>query len=274
MISSCSDIINPSSSTGLDRGRIRSGPGLHGNGLKEPGSGRGYRVIMPVVTFHGIAVVVFDLDDTLYPEREFAYSGFEAVGRWLRARMHCPSDPSARMRELFDQGHRGRIFDQLLAEWSCPQAASWVPQMVECFRGHNPKIRLFTDAAAALERWQAIFQLSLISDGPVGMQWNKVKALGLESRLRPIIITDQWGLAFRKPHPRAFEAIENETGQRGSRCLYIGDNQSKDFVAPRQLGWRTACLQRSGGIYRAAQCPENGAPEFELLTLQGLTLVP
>ena len=29
-------------------------------------------------------VLVFDLDDTLYPERQFALSGFEAAGRGPR----------------------------------------------------------------------------------------------------------------------------------------------------------------------------------------------
>ena len=32
-------------------------------------------------------VLVFDLDDTLYPEREFALSGFRAAGRWAAAEL-------------------------------------------------------------------------------------------------------------------------------------------------------------------------------------------
>ena len=31
-----------------------------------------------------IRTVVFDLDDTLFPEREFVLSGFAAVDAWLR----------------------------------------------------------------------------------------------------------------------------------------------------------------------------------------------
>jgi hypothetical protein len=35
-------------------------------------------------------VLVFDLDDTLYPEREFALSGFRAAGRWAAAEPSAP----------------------------------------------------------------------------------------------------------------------------------------------------------------------------------------
>lgn len=229
---------------------------------------------MTAVKLTGIAVVVFDLDDTLYPEREFAYSGFRAVGQWLRQRMACPSDPAERLRDLFDTAHRHRVFNQLLAEWGCADADIWLPQMIECYRTHEPVIQLYPDASAAIERWSGIFQLALISDGPISAQRNKIKALGLVSRLRPIILTDEWGEAFRKPHRRGFETLQAETGLGGSKCVYIGDNQSKDFIAPRQLGWRTICVQRVGGIYRDALPPEGGCPEYKVSSLDRIELCP
>jgi putative hydrolase of the HAD superfamily len=33
-----------------------------------------------------IHTLVFDLDDTLYPEKDFVLSGFDAVDRWLKER--------------------------------------------------------------------------------------------------------------------------------------------------------------------------------------------
>jgi putative hydrolase of the HAD superfamily len=30
-----------------------------------------------------IKIIVFDVDDTLFPEREFVRSGFQAVGEWI-----------------------------------------------------------------------------------------------------------------------------------------------------------------------------------------------
>ncbi|MDB5525364.1 MAG: putative hydrolase of the superfamily, partial [Rhizobium sp.] len=37
------------------------------------------------------AVLVFDLDDTLYLERDFARSGFRATGDWLKNTMGIDS---------------------------------------------------------------------------------------------------------------------------------------------------------------------------------------
>lgn len=220
----------------------------------------------------GISVVVLDLDDTLYPEREFVWSGFEAVAIWLRERMDCPVDPAGRMRELFDSGSRGRVFNELLAEWACPHIADWVPLMIDRYRSHKPIIRLYPDAEQALTTWRKTFQLSLISDGMLKTQQNKLSALGLESILEPIVLTDQWGDSFRKPHPRAFEYVESQTGHRASQCVYIGDNRLKDFVAPNQLGWRSVCVCRGDGLYAAAEAPEGGRPEFQIENLSHLLL--
>ena len=78
----------------------------------------------------GIRAVVFDLDDTLYPERSFAYSGFEAVAEWLKGRMSCRFDPAARMVELFEKGDRGQVFDRLLAELGCEESATYIQEMI------------------------------------------------------------------------------------------------------------------------------------------------
>jgi putative hydrolase of the HAD superfamily len=227
---------------------------------------------MAIVRLTGIKVVVFDLDDTLYPERQFVLSGFRAVGSWLRQRLTCPCDPVRRMVELFDSGDRSRVFDGLLAEWSCPHTKQWLPQMIECYRTHKPEIALHPDASRSIERLQKSFQLSLISDGPLQTQRNKIEALDLGTRIEPVILTDEWGEAFRKPHLRAFEYLERSTAFRGRQCVYIGDNRLKDFVAPNLLGWRSVCVERKDGIYVDARAPTGGTPETNVSTFDELFL--
>lgn len=215
----------------------------------------------------GIRTIVFDLDDTLYSERQFAWSGFEAVAQWLRSRWPCPIDPAARMKELFETEHRRRIFDQLLLELGCPNADTMVPGMVECYRNHMPSISLMPDAERALQRWSAGFFTALISDGPLAMQERKVEALGLRTRLNEVVLTDQWGREFWKPHPRAFEWVEERSGQRGPTCVYIADNPAKDFVAPNLRGWRSIRIRRPDSIYGGISPPPNGCEEFQITSL-------
>jgi putative hydrolase of the HAD superfamily len=220
----------------------------------------------------GIRVVVFDLDDTLHSERLYAFSGFRAVARWLSHRMACPADPALRMRELFDGGYRGRVFDQLLIEWGCDRSQEWVPEMVAVYRSHQPTIHLYKDAEAVIRQWSETFQLSLISDGLLEMQQRKVQALNLGDRLEPVILTDAWGREYWKPHRRGFQELERSSGSSGRQCVYIADNPEKDFLAPRALGWRTILIRRADGIYREAQAPDGGQAECEVHSLLEITI--
>jgi putative hydrolase of the HAD superfamily len=220
----------------------------------------------------GIRTVVFDLDDTLCAERDYAFSGFDAVGRWLSQRMECPFDPAARMRELFDSQYRRRVFDRLLDETGCTDPHSLVPEMIACYRKHLPDITLLPDANRALTRWQGQFFLGLISDGPLVMQENKVAALGLRDRLDAVVLTDVWGQEYWKPHERAFEVLETSSGQSGAACVYIADNAAKDFVAPVRRGWRTLRICRAGGTYASVQAHPGGRAEFDTDTLDQVDL--
>ena len=48
--------------------------------------------------------IVFDLDDTLYPERDYVLSGFKAVASWAEARLGVPSlGGFSGLRRLFDK---------------------------------------------------------------------------------------------------------------------------------------------------------------------------
>jgi putative hydrolase of the HAD superfamily len=177
------------------------------------------------------------------------------------------------MREIFDTGDRRHVFDQILAESGCEQPGQLVPEMVACYRSHRPRLDLFTDADERLTAWRGSFRLGLISDGPQAMQQRKVDALGLTGRLDAIILTDQWGRAYWKPHPRAFREMEEYFGSKGRQCVYLADNPGKDFVAPRSLGWRTVRVLRPGGVYADVKPPKGGEPEFTLAGLQELDLI-
>ncbi len=226
------------------------------------------------IKLQGVHAVVFDLDDTLYCERDFAFSGFDAVEAWLRDRFPCPFPPAGRMRSLFDAGERGHIFDRILAELGQPVRPELIADMVSCYRLHVPSIRFQPDAEQALAKWRSGFRLGLISDGPLETQRLKVEALGLAGRVEHIILTDQWGRQYWKPHPRSFEEMERRLGATGGACVYIGDNPLKDFIAPNQRGWRTVRLRRAEGIYADEKPPVGGEPQHLIGKLGDLELTP
>ena len=199
-------------------------------------------------------VIVFDLDDTLFPERDYVRSGLVAAGEWV-CRAHGRADFAETAWRLFLGGLRGRLFDETLARLGLAADAETVGSLVDVYRHHRPAITLFADAERTLRTLAGRVRLAIVSDGPLASQQRKVKVLRLEEWCDPIVLTDQWGPGFWKPHERAFREVERITVSGGALCTYVADNPRKDFVAPRALGWRTVRVRRSGGEHAAIAAP-------------------
>jgi len=200
------------------------------------------------------ACVAFDLDDTLFLERDYVRSGFAAVGEWAKARLNLDGLAEGAWR-LFEEGCRGRVFDMTLLSLGQPADPSVVGSMVRVYRTHRPDIALLPDASRCLEHVRRWHFVGVISDGPVDAQRQKVAALGLAEKVDKVMLTRELGEEFEKPHPRAFELMAEASGADASRCVYVADNPLKDFLAPNRLGWRTVRIVRPGALYCGHDAP-------------------
>ncbi len=216
-----------------------------------------------------LRVLVFDLDDTLYPEQEFVFCGFDAVVSAHRDLLGA--DAAQRLREIYRQGNRTRTFNQILLERGIDDATRHLDALVRTYRLHVPTIRLFPDAEAALTHWSPCIATAILSDGYLQTQRNKIAALGLERRVNCIVLTDEWGRAAWKPSPSGFVAIEQRLHASGAACAYVADNPGKDFVAPNQLGWTSVRIWRPGGVYGDAEAALGGEPQHVIDSLDQLT---
>jgi putative hydrolase of the HAD superfamily len=130
--------------------------------------------------------------------------------------------------------------------------AGLVLKLVAIYRGHKPRLTLFTEARWAIERFRGHLKLGLITDGYAETQRNKVAALEIGGLFDCIVYTDDLGRENWKPSPMPFRLMMNRLGVDGHECIYIGDNPVKDFLAPNELGWLTVMISREGGEYRHA----------------------
>lgn len=145
-----------------------------------------------------IKAVILDMDGTLYNEKDFVKSGFEAVARYVSATYALGFEGVfAILIQDFDNGLRGRNFDVLLSKLNLP--AEEVNNLVEIYQKHKPSIHLHPDAEAALKELKGYFKLGLITDGQQETQENKVSALNIRRYFDAIIITDVLGKEYRKP---------------------------------------------------------------------------
>jgi len=219
-----------------------------------------------------IEAIVFDIDDTLYPERDYVFSGYRAVVDAFAGRLGASLEIYARMCALYATPERSRVFDVIVEEAGVagPDAERLVQAMVDTYRAHAPSIALAPDARAALAELRGRVRLGVISDGYLISQQRKAAALGLDAWFDEVILTDAWGRSFWKPHPRAFEEMADRLGVAHAACAYVGDNLAKDFVAPNSLGWTTVLVDRAGRVHAGATAPAGGEPHQFVCSLSEL----
>ncbi len=221
--------------------------------------------------------LVFDLDDTLYPERDYAIGGFKAAAAWACAELGVSVDVDA-MTALLDDGHLGQLFPKVLRAARPDHSADDLRAFIRAYGQHTPSLFLFADAADALDHWQPRVNLGLITDGHAPTQQSKINALALAPRFRKIVLTGALGpdRAFHKPHPHAFEIMQATLTKvgAGDRFVYVGDNLAKDFIAPNTLGWTSVHIDRPAHrhhrIHKHTQAAAGGAPHETVSSLAEL----
>ncbi len=214
--------------------------------------------------------VIFDLDDTLYPERQFAHSGFRAAGRYAAATWGIDGLGDDMIR-LLDDGHLGAVFRLSMANRMPDHTQDHIAELIGAYRDHDPEIELFEDGRWALEYFGARARLGLITDGTAKVQAAKVAALAIAHHFAAIVLTDELGgRDFFKPHPRAYETIEARIGRPGDRYVYIGDNPAKDFVTPNQRGWMSVQVMRENPIHDQHAVADGGEPQHRVHSLREL----
>lgn len=214
-------------------------------------------------------VVVFDLDDTLYLERDYVRSGFGAVGAWAERELSISGVPDAAW-ELFTAGVRRTTLTDAFASLGRPLSCGDEAAAIRVYREHSPQIRLCNDAAMLLEHLAPVAHTAIVTDGPAVSQRAKVTALGLYAIIDPIVITAERGDAWHKPSPRAFEHVQAKFGASGQHYTYVADNPAKDFDGPRALAWRTIRIRRKHGLHADIDSPPGSVD----LTIQSLAEAP
>ena len=180
--------------------------------------------------------VLFDLDDTLYPEMEFVKSGFRVVARYLSERYNLDEKVLfAQLLHILQTDGRGKVFDTLLVEQGL-YTDDLVKLLVYLYHSHQPSIRVYEEVLPTLERLRHYgVHLGLVTDGMASVQRNKIRALGLEDSLDVIICTDEIGKDCWKPSTVPFKIALDLLRCSPSEAVYVGDDPSKDFLAPNSL---------------------------------------
>ena len=186
--------------------------------------------------------VIFDLDDTLYSEKEYVKSGYKAVSDYLGGGYE---------EKLWSHFVEGKPpIDELLKALGREGEKA---KVLSIYRSHKPDIHLYPGVTEMIEELKARgIKVGLITDGRPEGQRKKLEALGLD--VDDVIVTDELGgIQFRKPCDIAFRILMTRWRLNPADIVYVGDNPVKDFQAPQQLGMRGLWFKNADGLYACSE---------------------
>lgn len=192
--------------------------------------------------------VIFDLDDTLYSEKEYVHYGYTLVAERVAALDPKFADVEATVKFLWDafESHKP-AFDMWL-----PDDENLRKKCIEWYRAQQPEVlTLYPEAKNVIEQLRAQGKkVAVLTDGRPEGQWAKVKALNLANLVDCVVVTDELGgPEFRKPCDIAYRVVQKRLNVPFERMAYVGDNPKKDFVAPRELGMKSFWFKNPEGLY-------------------------
>lgn len=218
------------------------------------------------------SVIVFDLDDTLYKEIEFVYSGLRFCAAELSRHGFLLTE--AEVLALYES--KSAVVFQALRELllnqvrdSAELAVPDVTQLLEWYRLHKPKLLPCQDMVATL-KWLETqgSSLAIITDGRGVSQRNKISSLGIKEFFTSIFISEEVGHA--KPDEYSYARVE----ELYPECLYVyvANDTRKDFVAPNKRGWLSVGLRDDGrNIHKQdLSLPEKFLPQVWIDSLSQL----
>lgn len=209
------------------------------------------------VILDNIQLAVFDLDDTLYLENEFVTGGLHAVADEL-ARQYG-TDGAHHYRTLTALHHRRdrNKFQTLLTDLGQNPTPQAIEALVHVYRTAPRPLTLLPDADRILDRVRdAHIAAAILTDGPLEGQKTKMNLLQLADRIDHITYTAELGPDAAKPAPMGFEALTDRFHARPQQCLYIADNEKKDFAGPNRLNWHTIKVKRPHALYADHESPD------------------
>ena len=217
-----------------------------------------------------VRAVVFDLDDTLYPEVDYVHSGFRCIANHLAEGEWTAEGVFELLWSAFSQGPKDRVFNTVLGQLGRDDNSEAIAELVTLYREHRPQLQLAPETIEILDQLKQDYRLGLLSDGFLPAQKLKVEALGLQKWFDKIIFTEQLGREFWKPATKAFEIMSDALGCPPESCVYVADNVSKDFVGPNKLGWQSVQLINNSQVHSDLESAPGGEPGFVIRKLSEL----
>lgn len=219
-----------------------------------------------------VKAIIFDLDDTLISERQYIESGYKHISKLLSSKLdENEEELYLLLMKLFRESSEN-VFNRLLDKLEITYSKKNIIELVEEYRNHLPNITFFNDVLPCLDFLKSKgIKVGIITDGYANAQRQKLKVVGAINYFDSIVVTDELGREFWKPHPKAFEIMKKTLLVEFDEIIYVGDNPKKDFYISSIYPIKTIRLIRKNGVYNSAEYYKNIKEDISICSLNEIS---
>jgi len=200
-----------------------------------------------------IKVIIFDLDNTLYDEKDFVKNGFLAVAEVIEERFKInKKDFFDDLNNIFKKDGRGHIFDIILQKYNIYDK-NLINELVDVYHNNELKLRPYFGVVDLLSFLKKDYKVALLTDALGSVQRRKLNALGIKDFFDFVVYTDDYNKP--KPDPFCFEKILKHFKVLPNQAVMVGDNPFKDFPGAKNMGIKTVRVLQ--GEYKNIKPPLN-----------------
>ncbi len=220
-----------------------------------------------------VKAVVFDLDDTLISESDYIKSGYFCIAEVIENKFKMNKIVVYdELLELFNDCPIN-VFNRFLDKHHIKYTDKTIQNLVSEYRMHFPDIDFYDDVIPCLGELKNLgIKTGIITDGYKIAQRQKIKSIKAHMYFDEIIVTDEFGREYWKPHPKAFEYIKEKLKVNFDEMIYIGDNPEKDFYIQKYYPITTIRILR-GGIHKDKRYFDDIREDFQIKNLEELKYI-
>lgn len=217
-----------------------------------------------------VKAVIFDLDDTLISEKQYIDSGYHHIAKILSIRLNKPEeDLYTLLDELYNESSKN-VFNRLYDKLGIFCSTDTIMKLVSEYRNHIPNIGFYDDVLPCLRTLKSRkIKVGIITDGYANAQKIKLSKVKAYDYFDEVIITDELGMEYWKPHPKAFEQMQDKLSIEFDEMVYVGDNPEKDFYISNIYPIKTIRIIRCG-LYTESLYLNNIKEDYTIHSLNEL----
>ncbi len=186
-----------------------------------------------------IQAIFFDLDSTLYNNRQYYLGAFKEVSHYLTKKYGIEERVIyQRLWKLWKNKTSSYkfLFNDLLASFKINDRRA-INEVVKIFNGYAKEMKPYPDVIPVLKKLKERgYLLGIITDGNVRRQKRKIKLLGLAKFFKIVLYTKE---IIAKPSPQPFLKARQLSKTKPETICYIGDNPEIDFAGAKRAGFKT-----------------------------------